>query len=352
MLFCYKYPDNHDLEKLNKYLVSFLSSIGETSANSKLILDKYCDAEFAEIIKRSPKLKEKLSKFFSSYKILSAEKKAKFFDLVLKSQKPDAIFQDCSIDVSDTKTDKIIEIVGDTSFNNLVNHLFKNNLKSLNIKDHYILIYDALEYKTCAFCGVETMHKSFQEDYDHLAAKKHYPILAIHPMNLAPMCHTCNSKNKGEKDILNNTDGSRKSFIYPYSQSYEVELDFSTCIIPQTNIDTPDGSWNIKFIPNDLITDNWNFIFNVSKRYREDYLEPNFEYWLDEFIDGLIYAKINIVTQEDIIAQLAEWSNNLQKKKFLNTNFLKAPLFKYLSNFNVDFFYKTLFDRFKYKEAI
>lgn len=349
MLFCYTYPEAHELEKLNTYLINFLSSIRTASPSSRLNLNKHCGVEFATIIARSPKLKQKLSKFFSSFKILTQEKKEQFYNLVEESQKIDEIFQDNSKDISETRTDKLTGIIGNATFNSLLNHLFNVTLKSLDIKGHYILIYDSLQYKTCPFCGVETLHKSFQEDYDHLAAKKYYPILAIHPKNLAPMCHTCNSKNKGEKDVLYNNDGSRKLFIYPYSQFYNVELDFSNSIIPQTNIDIPLGSWDIRFIPDDKITNNWDYVFNISKRYREDYLEPNFEDWLDEFIDGLIYSNIDINNEEDMINQLREWSGNLEKKKFLNTNFLKIYLFKYLSNLNLNFFYKTLLDRFNNK---
>ncbi|MDM1461394.1 hypothetical protein HX065_15335 [Myroides odoratimimus] len=339
------------MEKLNDFFVDFLSNIQTSQPNSRFRLTTYCGQDFIEIINNSPVLKKKLISFFSSFKVLDEQAKNEFNSMVTKSQDIEKFFKDDTITVSDTMSDRIIEILGNRSFNILVNHLFKVTLKSFGIKNHYTAIYDNMPHKVCPFCGVEKMHKSFQEDYDHLAAKKHYPIVAIHMKNLAPMCHTCNSKNKGENDVLHNNDMTRRTFVYPYSNTCAVTINFDNCIIPQTNPNTPAGSWDISFLPQNSITTNWASVFGIKKRYKEDYLEANFEEWLEEFVDGLIYSGININTEQEVIDQLSRWSIDLRGKKFLNTNFIKAPLFEFLSICGIDIFYQSLIVRFNQKVA-
>ena len=53
--------------------------------------------------------------------------------------------------------------------------------------------------------------------YDHLLAKDHYPLYGIHPKNLLPICHTCNSKAKHAKDLLIK-DGNRRLSFSPWSE--------------------------------------------------------------------------------------------------------------------------------------
>jgi hypothetical protein len=351
MLFKYKYPVNSELEKLNRHFVDFITNIITISATSRFNASKYCNSEFAKIISDGPVLKKKLISFFTSFKKLPQESRNEFYKIITKSQKIRSYFSDDSVDVSDLMSTKVIELLGNNTFNVLVNHLFKVTLKSFDIRGHYLEILNSMPHKVCPFCGVEKMHKSFQEDYDHLAAKKHYPTVAIHMENLAPMCHTCNSKNKGEKDVLHHGDKSRRKFIYPYNDSYDIKLDFSNCIIPQTDLNNAQGNWTVGLLPDDQITQTWDNIFEIKRRYKEDYLESNFEEWLDEFLEGLIFANTILDSEESTIFQLTRWSESLEKMKYLNTNFIKAPLFKFLSDCGIPGFYQSLIIRFNQKNA-
>lgn len=352
MLLTYQYPVNHQMEALNSHFFEFLTSIRNVRPTAQFRPSVYFNVQFLEIVNSSPKLKLKLGNFFSTFKVLSQDKKDAFYNLVVKSQNIQNFFTDNTIDCIDVQTINVNSILGNNSFNILVSHLFSITLKSLDIKNHYKLIYDAMPHKVCPFCGVEKMHKSFQEDYDHLAAKRHYPIVAINMKNLAPMCHTCNSKNKGEKDVLNNANGTRKLFTYPYSQTVDVSIDFSNCIIPYTDEHNPEGNWDIALLPDNSIISNWDLIFNIKKRYKEDYLECCFEDWLDEFLDGLILYNVPINNEQHIIDQLIQWSQNLHSKKFYNINFIKAPLFSYLSGCGINSFYLSLLARYNQKLAV
>ena len=48
-------------------------------------------------------------------------------------------------------------------------------------------------------------------DTDHYFTKKYYPLLAVRPYNLMPLCHLCNSAVKREEDPLDGGKGRRRS---------------------------------------------------------------------------------------------------------------------------------------------
>lgn len=349
MLFTYHYPTGHALEVLNEHLFQFLTSIKTVSPRASFNLNNYLNEDFKIIVERSPILKEKLQNFFFTFRALDQTKKDLFYQAILKSQNIEDFFSDITIMCDDIMTPSINNIIGNNSFEILMSHLFKVTLKGLGIHSHYKNIYDSMPHKVCPFCGVEKMHKSFQEDYDHLSAKKHYPTLAINMRNLAPMCHTCNSKNKGETDVLHDQQGVRRLFIYPYTKFTNIDIDFSDCIIPYSDIANIEGNWNIKILPDNAITRDWDEIFKIKKRYKEDYLEANYEDWLEDFLDGLVISNIIIRDEDDVIYQLNLWSQTLSHRKFYNFNFIKAPLFQYLANCGLNALYTSIIIRYNQK---
>ena len=64
---------------------------------------------------------------------------------------------------------------------------------------------------TTAFFTVVQREKGSEvyTDIDHYLPKSSYPHLAIHPYNLMPLCHNCNSGTKGEEDPLDAGSGTR-----------------------------------------------------------------------------------------------------------------------------------------------
>ena len=60
---------------------------------------------------------------------------------------------------------------------------------------------------------------------DHLLSKDIYPIFAVHPDNLVPLCETCNSKAKLAKDLLNKKHKGhpreRRLCFFPFTECCE-----------------------------------------------------------------------------------------------------------------------------------
>lgn len=85
-----------------------------------------------------------------------------------------------------------------------------------------IFLQDFLEKNAelcvCPVCGVTAYFtlvqrqgkRSVYTDIDHYLPKDTYPHLAIHPYNLVPICHSCNSGVKGTEDPLRPNNGIRR----------------------------------------------------------------------------------------------------------------------------------------------
>lgn len=347
MLYKYHYPDTHKLGKLNEYFVDFIKNIKDVKKTARFST-KYFPNDFEPIVNRSGELKKKFEAFFNTFKKLNDLDKDKFYRLFIKSQDIPNYFLDISIDCSDIKSDEINNLINSNTFKILTDHLFKTTLRTFDIDGHYKLIYNAMPYKLCPFCGVEIMHKSYREDYDHLAAKSLYPFLAIHPKNLAPTCHSCNSKNKGEKDLI--YKGSKRTkLIYPYTESLTILFDYEGSIIPQTDKANQSGVWKIKILPDDDITQNWNKIYGIKKRYIEDFIEPSFEDWINDFISDCIDSGKNLSKVDIITSELKMLSGIFNKKWYQHSNIIKGPLFDYLSRCNNTKFYNSIIEKYNKK---
>jgi len=199
-------------------------------------------------------------------------------------------------------------------------------------------------HKACPFCGIGTMHQTFQEDYDHLACKKHYPLSATNLKNLAPMCGPCNTKFKKDIDVLYD-QSIRRPFAYPYTTVINVEFDYSKSIIPGTDKKTSKGHWKIEIIPNSDINKTWFTVFQIEKRYVMDYVQPKFDIWIDNFLDDIADNNISIPNVTTLKAELKKISKSWKSKRFIESNIIKGPLFDYLADCNNSIFYNSIMRR-------
>lgn len=343
MLFQYIYPANHNFGLLNQYLIEFINSISHTNASSRFIPSRYFHPDFLDIINSSEKLREKFQVFFTSFKVLDGVVKNDFIDRLNQSQNCQGVFSDTTQDISGWKADSLNQLIGNDSFKQLADYLFTCvKYDRWKIKDHYRQIYEAMEHKICPFCGVHPMHNTFKEDYDHLAPKSLYPLLSVNPENLAPMCMDCNRNNKGPKDVLYTVGGVRRMFVHPYSRHIQVVLNFEGSVIPQTDIQNDDGNWRITFNPDTEDTNNWNEIFNIKTRYLDDFIKPNYEQWLHDFVADCIEDGIDLRDENNIRAQLSSAARKFNRKWYEQANIIKGPLFEFLVNSNNEVLFSSI----------
>lgn len=354
MLYKYSYVRKHKAHYLNKHLLFFLRKIKITQPNSQFIVARYFHQDFEGRINdlRSKKLKMAFKSFFNSYKILDINRKVEFDNLILDSLRIEYYFEDTSRDCLPFRNENISAIIGNDSFRQLLLLLYKK-LATWNmweIDRHYLLIYNEMpSHKSCPFCGINQMQKTYKPDYDHLAYKAKYPILAINMKNLVPMCSECNQKYKKQKDVFYK-NGLRRSFLYPYQSSIDVELDFSQSIIPETDISNQEGLWKIDFLPKNEQTETWSDVFEIESRYVNDNLIPKFDKWTyGYFIEEILEKDINDFY--DLKVELKKYSSRFLNMKLEDSNIIWGYLFLYLAECNNIVFYQTLLHEYNKRRA-
>ncbi|MET3480304.1 hypothetical protein [Variovorax atrisoli] len=131
----------------------------------------------------------------------------------------------------------------------------------------------------CCVCGTEYLaqvrasvdaNEQWRGPYDHLLAKDDYPLFGVHPGNLLPICHTCNSKAKLAKDLLHK-DGQRRLSFSPWTEcalpaEILVRID-DTGVFPRVVVDlqgaTADRQERL---------DTWNDVYLIQERVEGEFL--------------------------------------------------------------------------------
>ena len=347
MLYKYQYIKKHPLHGLHKHLLFFFRKIESVPRNTSFRINgNYFHSDFSAILNASTTLTEKFKSFFNSYKKLTQEQRKNLHYKIAKCQDVKCFFEDTSIDCSDITRGSIKQLMGDDTLYDLMKYLFESTLKSSRwkIEEHYKQLYANMPIeKVCPFCGVENMHQTFREDYDHLLPKSIYPLLAVNLYNLVPMCSVCNEKAKKEIDILYK-NGVRRSFAYPYTTELSVTFSFGGSIIPQTDINNENGQWTLTINTDNEKNISWLEIFNIERRYIDDYLK--FDSWTYDFVYTLVHNKTNIENEEQLKIELLSVAKLYEKRRLSNCNIIKAPLFYYLAGCNNQIFYNSLMRKY------
>ena len=131
----------------------------------------------------------------------------------------------------------------------------------------------------CCVCGTEYLAQiragvndteQWRGPYDHLLAKDDYPLFGVHPGNLLPICHTCNSKAKLTKDLLHKNGHRRLSFS-PWAE----------CALPteiQVTIDEADVFPRVVVALQGSTADRqekldtWNEVYRIKDRVQGEFL--------------------------------------------------------------------------------
>jgi hypothetical protein len=246
----------------------------------------------------------------------------------------------------------------DVAFAVLSKHLFTNTAKLVDVvaacgeslQDHFnIFRADNVNGNVCCCCGTEVLaqyRENIDEDeqwrapYDHLLAKKEYPIFAVHPKNLLPICYTCNSKAKLATDLLHDPFGNRRfSFFVPESAHENVSLEINgavaTGIAPLVNA--------IIYSTNAITMEKlvtWNVVYEIKNR-----------------VEGEFSSLIEKLSEDFVVNDLAEFRMQLRPKadrlkvlcRHAPWNFWKHKLYEWLDSQN-DAVIHSVWDAMKAKQ--
>ena len=222
---------------LNALLLEVLRS----AATSTRIDETDLPAGLLVAVRRNSPTNRLLGQVNSAAATLSQAERDQLLVAVQAARTVRPLFSDCTISTPDVP-DSLRAPLKEFS-----THLFSQTAKLVkviaacgeSVMDHYSR-YAADEPpgngKVCGMCGTEYLaqfradveaSEQWRAPYDHLLAKDTYPIFAVHPENLMPVCVTCNSKAKLRQDLLHDGPGQRRKCFDPWGECAHERVDLA-----------------------------------------------------------------------------------------------------------------------------
>jgi len=188
----------------------------------------------------------------------------------------------------------------------------------VNIHTHFEAFRtDTLNGNICKACGMGQLapfranigvENQWRADYDHQLCKSKYPLFAVHPDNLIPLCDVCNQDAKKAKDLFVAEDTSLRYSFYPFSEeahSY-VLLEIENLRDPSPNVKV---SWNTG--DSILISklDTWDNIYEIKNRVEGEFRN------LDQIIENEIQPENYTEFEHEVSRKARAISDSTLKSK-------------------------------------
>lgn len=206
-----------------------------------------------------------------------------------------------------------LKIIQDYLYDNLLK--LKGHIETVGtLKDYYEEFYDKSVEYVCPFCGLGTMLTSkdkFREAFDHYLPRSKYPFVSLLRENLYPICHTCNSTYKGDK----NPRDFGKVF-YPFSKEdndCEPVFKIRSGVIENIEINSSRSQEEIE---------TWNEVFDIKDRIK-NFAEINLSGWMSNVSEAVGIYNIDFDTAKNAEIERCR-SNKMQDHKFIKKAILEA----------------------------
>lgn len=132
----------------------------------------------------------------------------------------------------------------------------------------------AVNGNICKACGMEKLApfraevpdgEQWRADYDHQLCKSKYPIFAVHPDNLIPLCDVCNQDAKKAKDLFKHKNGTERLTFYPYTEEAKSFIDISI-----DNLRDPEPTIKVNWNTQDAVLQDklntWDEVYEIRGR--------------------------------------------------------------------------------------
>lgn len=278
-------------------------------------------------------LRERRSTFLDAYTNLTPVERAFVREAMTRQNEFPALFQD---NLPCANLDEFPEGIR-APLKSLFEFAF-TLLTDLGLRDrNYGHLYDSLDYKVCAFCGVEMLDAPGQkrEALDHYLPVALYPFAGVNFRNLTPMGSKCNSRYKGRQDILRAADtGQRRQCCDPYaSPILHLSLDESRPFEGDVIRYVVCPAWVVRWEGGDQVRlDTWETVFGISERYKASSLNPHFRDWLDHFSSWAARKFVPGGDREALRYLLNEFSEVVVPEGLADAAFLKRATFRMLAH--------------------
>ncbi|HCE5202800.1 TPA: hypothetical protein NG320_000932 [Vibrio parahaemolyticus] len=228
-------PQCEVFKVLNDELLYFLEASVQATVFDENLFSQYQHNRQQKrcVCWRNQSTREKFEALWSALQTLEEQARRELFEQVRDSQDVSVYFDDVAIPLPE------LDEVLFEPFKSLTSHLFTRT-KDLadareqagsSIEQHFQqLKRENGNSQLCFLCGTSALSQDranldaddqWRADYDHVLCKDKYPIYTSHPGNFIPTCHICNSKAKGAKNVLYDSQNQRRKAFYPLPPSQE-----------------------------------------------------------------------------------------------------------------------------------
>jgi hypothetical protein len=192
------------------------------------------------------------------------------------------------------------------SLKNITTHLYcatkdlqgiLNVAGGININAHFELFRAAgVNGNICKACGMGELAvfrasvaegEQWRADYDHQLCKSKYPLFAVHPDNLIPLCSVCNQDAKKAKDLfIREPDQPRHAFD-PFIESarYLIEIELGMLRDPEPTIKVVWTTVDVALLEK---LETWDDVYEIKRRVEGRF--RNLEIIIRNEIDPINYA--------------------------------------------------------------
>lgn len=195
---------------------------------------------------------------------------------------------------------------------------YDNNIFD-NIWNPYIFIF-SLKVRTCPYCNrqyitpILTSNGKSRGNLDHLLPKSKYPYFSMSIYNLVPVCNSCNSSLKGDKEFSFDS-------LNPYEESLDDYISFkadinSNDIYIKIDKKNDDKEEDIKEV---LDTYKLELQYNYHKNQVKELIIKRLAY-SEEYINDLITNEnLSNISKDEIMENLIGYSKD---SKYINNETL------------------------------
>lgn len=214
------------------------------------------------------------------------------------------------------------------------------NAAGCNITEHFnVFRQQQINGNVCKACGMEKLAAfrasipdgdQWRADYDHQLCKSKYPLFAVHPDNLIPLCAVCNQDAKKVKDLFKLANGNNCFAFYPYSEEANNYIDIVIGELrdPEPTIKV---NWNTHdaLILNKLNT--WDEVYEIRSRVEGQFRS------LEAIIEDEINPTDSALLVEKIADKARPITNDTLKRK--EWAFWHQKLFSSLEKIDIEPFF-------------
>lgn len=261
---------------LNKELRRFLLRIVNMNTFDRTLFSK---RDIGQACWNNAHTKEKFEALFNILQSSGTDVKRQLFQVMRENQNLRTFFGTPQRDLFDFMDEHCLK-----ALTSLCTHLYCSTKDlalvvrasgGINITGHFEA-YRAQQINgnICKACGMKELAAfraevpdgdQWRADYDHQLCKSKYPIFAVHPNNLIPLCDVCNQDAKKAKDLFRHKNGTDRLAFYPYDEDAKdlITIEINDLRDPEPTIKV---NWHTQDVTLLEKLNTWDEIYEIRSR--------------------------------------------------------------------------------------